>query len=272
MKSTFSKLPAFAFLLDIIMVSASGQPHELVDGGKIEYSIVIEFNKEAIANDAFLRFKTDYDENAINVKFSQGEFKGGELKIKAKDYDILDKNKKEGITLSITPARKIKGGTYSFDLKLVESSPGIELGDNMDLHLDNIILVPEPPVPIWKKIAVIGSILLVLFLIAYIAINYKRKFPKGIIQIIEGETNVEIKLKGKKQFVLSKEIQGFPGELVLVKKLFGYYQGPIIKKIGKEDEVNKSNGEALGIGSRIYSEDTLTIKSNERTITIYYNH
>ncbi|MBE0652364.1 MAG: hypothetical protein IH594_01120 [Bacteroidales bacterium] len=265
-------LPVLLLLLTDFSLPA--QPIEIRGDDKIEYNLGISFNQEAIDNKAFLIFKVTYDPKILDISFSQGDFARNLLKIEAEKFMSVDKEGNEGLIMTIMSASKRpKAGHCDVSLKMIDRSSDLEVENgSLDLTINDITIVAIEPMEPWKIMLIAGIIILIIVTTLLTFLCSKKKFPKGIIQILEGGNSIEIPLKGKRKFSLREYLPDFPYEFNMGKKPFGYYQGPVIIKIQGDYDASKSTGEAITSGSVIYSEETVKINYAEKTILVNYNH
>lgn len=260
------------FILSLFTsVSLTVAAEELHQGDKIVKNLELEFYEGAKEDGAFISWELAGDWDQFDFNFSQGELENNIFTIKASDYkDFVDGN--EGIALTIAGDSKTREGEYRLSMIVREVSDGLEFAkDQLNLDMNVNYILPPPP-PLWKRLLIPCIILFALALLIFLILEMTAKFPKGLLQLGRDE----VSLKGKKQISVRKELENFGVfldegvDVVLVKKRFGSFQGPCIKKI--EGCSLERDGMFLSPGSVILpDEDVIGLTdSNGNDILIRY--
>ena len=240
------------FLTLLVLVSANYaiQAMDLKRDEVITKHLTLEITQAAKDNNAFITWELTGDWNSFDYNFSQGSLKKNLYTIYANDYQSYV-NGGNGITFTLTAKSKAKTGNYTLMMTVKETSNELEFEANkMNLSLD--INYDQGPIPFpWTLVCIIAAILLIIIIV----LNAKSKFPSGLIQF----GNIEVDLKGKKKVSAREELGDTLAagvDVVFVKKTFGSYNGPMIKKIDG-CELKRVDGSIIDKGEILYEGDTL---------------
>lgn len=261
----------FFILCFFISATLTLTAEDLHQGDKIVKHLELEFYEGAKEDGAFISWELAGDWDKFNFNFSQGELNNNIFTIKASDYkDFL--NGADGIALTIEGTPKTEEGNYHLSMVVNNVSDGLEvLKNQLNLDMQVNYILPPPP-PLWKRLLIPFIILLVLALLIILVLNLTAKFPKGLLQL----GHDEVSLKGKKQISVKKELENNGiilddgVDVIFVKKRFGSFQGPCIKKM--EGCSLERDGIFLSPGAVILPDEDITglTDSNGNDIIIRY--
>ena len=247
------------FLTLLVLVSANFaiQAMDLKRDEVITKHLTLEITQAAKDNNAFITWELTGDWNSFDYNFSQGSLKKNLYTIYANDYQSYV-NGGNGITLTLTAKSKAKTGNYTLMMTVKETSKELEFEANkMNLSMD--INYDQGPIPFpWTLVCIIAAVVLIIILV----LNSKAKFPSGLLQF--GDHEVE--LKGKKIVSAKSELgeENLPEgvDVVFTKRIFGTFNGPIIKA-SEGCELMLSDGTVVSIGYKLSEGDTLSgLKDN----------
>jgi len=144
----------------------------------ITRQIELEFNKEAIENDAFITWELIGNWQEFTITINQGVLEENSFTVKAKDYKDFAKGF-DGIRICIKPNKHTKEGTYQLSMKVSDISENLEFSkEELDLIIPEFYYQAPPPRPLWQYLVFGLLIAFLLFNIIWFALVKPNKYRK----------------------------------------------------------------------------------------------
>ncbi len=221
----------FYLLITCVGLVAAPMDTELNKGDKLTLNLELVFSNNAKEEGAFISWELVGDWDKFDYSFSQGVLEDNIFTVKAADYKEFMSGE-SGIAVVIAGKPKIEDAAYSLLMKVIDVSESLDFPkDELDLNMNIHYILPPPP-PVYQRLILPVTILVVLSLIIWLVFSITARFPNGSLQLGRDEVN----LKGKSRVSVKDELEKLgvvldDCDVVFIKKRFVSFQGPCIKEL-----------------------------------------